>query len=74
MRNNGVIRRNFLTLLLRVLNSREERIPSIKALIKVKVRGKAISRKNVGITYPPGKKITEKRKICLLLNATIVVR
>jgi hypothetical protein len=76
MRSNGVIRRSFLTLLLKIPNSRKERIPSIKALIRVKakVKGKATSRKNAGITHLPGKRITERRKTCSLLNVTIVVR
>jgi hypothetical protein len=74
MRSNGVIRRSFLTLLLRVPNSREGKIPSIKALTRVKVKGKAISRRSAEITHPPGRRITERRKICPLLNVTIVAR
>jgi hypothetical protein len=74
MRSNGVIRRNFFTLLLKIPNSREKRIPSIKALIRAKTKGKAISRKSAGITHLPGKKIIERKKTCPLLNVTIVAR
>jgi hypothetical protein len=56
MKSNGVIRRSFLTLLLRVPNNREKKIPSTKALIRAKAKGKAISRKNAEITHLPGKK------------------
>jgi hypothetical protein len=74
IRNNSVIRKNFLTLLLRVPNNRKEKIPSTKALTRVKAKGKATSRKSAKITHPPGKKITEKRKTYSLLNATIVAK
>jgi hypothetical protein len=74
MRSNGVIRKSFLTLLLRVLNSWEERISSIKTLIKAKAKEKAINRRSAKITYLPGKRMTERKKICFLLNTTIVAR
>jgi hypothetical protein len=70
MRSNGVIRRSFLTLLLRISNNREERILSTKVLTKVK----AINRRSAGITHLPGKRMTERRKTCSLLNAIIVAR
>jgi hypothetical protein len=69
-----VIRRSFLTLLLRISNSREERISNIKILIRARAKGKAISKKSAKITHPPGKKITEKQKTYFLLNVTIIIR
>jgi hypothetical protein len=74
MKSNGVIRRNFLTLLLRIPNSREKRIFNTKTLTRAKAKGKAISRKSAKITHLPGKRITERRKICFLLNVIIVAK
>jgi hypothetical protein len=74
MKSNGVIRRSFLTLLLRIPNSREKKISSTKILIKAKAKKKAISRKSVRITHPPGRKMIKKRKTCFLLNTIIIAR
>jgi hypothetical protein len=74
MRSNNVIRRNFLTLLLKIPNSREKKISSTKALTKAKAKEKAISRKNAKITHFPGKKMIKRKKTYSLLNTTIVVK
>src|SRR5258708_125029 len=68
MKNNGVIKRSLLLLLLKILNSREKRICTNKA------KGKAINKKSARITHSSEGKITEKKKTYSSLNAKIMAK